>query len=299
MSIHLEGAAALFFVVAIALIVILVISLPAFISIFVVLAMRKKASRHVRENRSTIIAQYEAPRGFSPAALGYMYEGKMSRSELIATVVDIRSRGDSNVENLLPHEKAALAYINKGRVERTIPTLVYSYNDDNTVASVSQRDVSIPIMGKGLINSEFKRLVYGDLKQQGYMSKGMLWSTIKNTLIFTVITNITMIVFGFFFGMDFGTAFLLVLVMSYTWPLFMAIGLIYSLIMRKILGGYFFGTKKLHKLWPEIEGYREFLKQTEKSRAEFEIKNGTVKYTRELADMVALGLIDTDLIRLK
>jgi hypothetical protein len=47
------------------------------------------------------------------------------------------------------------------------------------------------------------------------------------------------------------------------WPAYIGLAYIIERTLEKRIGAYWIGTKKLRDLWPELEGYRLFLRQTD------------------------------------
>lgn len=52
-----------------------------------------RAGHKIQRGRQTIIAQYEAPTGLTPAEVAYLYDCTFGEEELLATLFDLESRG--------------------------------------------------------------------------------------------------------------------------------------------------------------------------------------------------------------
>ncbi len=92
-TISFHGGAAYGFtliVVSILLMLLGLLTLPALI----VAAIARRQAEHIRNKRaSTIVAQYDPPRGLAPAEVGLLYDMRCGQNEIMATLFDLEQRG--------------------------------------------------------------------------------------------------------------------------------------------------------------------------------------------------------------
>jgi hypothetical protein len=69
-----------------------IIAVPLSLIMFLVANVSRLAHRKVRLLSDTI-AEYDPPDGLSPAEIGYLFDSRIDRAEIVATLVDLEQRG--------------------------------------------------------------------------------------------------------------------------------------------------------------------------------------------------------------
>ena len=63
----------------------------------------------------------------------------------------------------------------------------------------------------------------------------------------------------------------------FLWPVIWGFGIFVVYLWGKIAGSHWLNTSDVRKVWPELEGYRLFLKQVEIDNAEFATKTNDIE----------------------
>lgn len=213
-----------------------------------------------------IIAEYEPPDGLSPAELGYLYDSRFNMTEIYATIISLEQRGLIEIvkggvwgqevmrTTKQPHDqlKKHEAYLLK-QIPEDKPYHVYSLR----------------------YNLGFKRKVWESLTDQGYVKeqKNLIYFMANRTAVaYVSITAVLALLVAS--GSDTGkiSGFLLffaVFAIAFA-PLILPLAIIASSMYDRVAGRHGFWTAKLKKIWPQIEGYRNYVEQVELDNLQFE-----------------------------
>lgn len=157
------------YVVALGIIIPIVLAVGAAILILVLRSSRARAKRKAQ----TVIAEYEAPKGMTPAAIGLLEDDTAEMREITATVIDWAVRGYIKITR---EEKKGLL----GSASYTLTQLKSSANLDDTEKGlyeaffskgkeVSLKDLDTSKMATA--TSEFKSAIKSRLTDAGYYAK--------------------------------------------------------------------------------------------------------------------------------
>lgn len=271
----------------------LFVALPILITFPFVVRIRSRLRLRRQYHTQTILALYEAPAKLTPAEIGYIYDTKLNGRELIATIFDLEYRniiqidetgrltlGNTSSQPLKPHETYAISLI-----------------QNNTLASVTQ-----PI--DHAILRPFEKAVRQTLIMQQYMNKSYLSSLIIQSFkicgyVFLVSTAIFVLYASLIQyppttslgAILFMSIMILIVFTILFFPLYIGLSVLLIIMYVKLDGVHWIGTKPLRKIWPEIEGYRMYIKQAQLNRLNFaseELRSKAIE--RDFAYAVALGM---------
>lgn len=271
------------------------IALPILIIFpLVVRAISRFRLRRMSRSR-TIVALYEPPKALTPAEIGYLYDASLSSREVVATVFDLEYRdiiaidqkgnlaintATADGQQLKSHEKFVLRLIDRGDYLSILQNL-------NTLnLQLFKQQVALGLAAKDLVREQFYlRVFFGALKMIRnvffFYSALILLST---SLLFfmspfsvgdiLLVGIISLIGFTFMFG-----------------PMYVALGIALTFIYVKLDGMRWIGTQRLRRIWPDIEGYRMYIKQAQLNRLSFVSEELRIKsLERDFAYAVALRM---------
>jgi|GEM_PF-4317410 len=254
--------------------------------IFKLVAHAKYRAERVRKLSSNlIIAEYDPPGGLSPAEIGYLFDTKLGKEEVFATILSLEQMG--------------LVQLDRSQAK---PVVVEVKNSTQNLKSFDRYVLSRLDVSKGhQINKHFFNQfgvsanikINKELNELGYLkpySEQMRGVAIRIVSISIILLLGPLYIFKPHSLDDLGTFFLFTLLFG-PFILFMSVFLYAT--YNKIAGEPWIGTSKLKQLWPDIEGYREYIKMVAQDQLKFESENtkGIMK-NKVLPYAVALG-IDT------
>lgn len=222
---------------------------------------------------STIVTMYESPSGLTPAEIGYIYDASLKTHEFVATVFDleykniikINEQGQLSLDSvntqsqpLEAHEKLIIRLIVSGDYKSVLQDLSIVNNQ------LFKQEVSRSLVNKGLIREHFyQRVFFGTLKM------------IRNVFFFysslIILSTVSLL---FVSPLSVGEVLLMCVIsliaftLLYT-PLYIALGVALTFIYVKLDGMRWIGTTRLRQTWPDIEGYRMYIKQAQLNRLNF------------------------------
>jgi hypothetical protein len=276
------------------LIIYIFIYLPLKFAMILISRAKQKAGKLHALHHNTIIAEYDPPSGLAPAELGFLYDTKIEPDELYATVVSLQQKDLVNINELngqfvigatqpptaalKDFEKFTLNFLSRHQGQVITRNLLGKLNPKLKFVKAGedfnpQELITInAIIKKGLETDGYlvsaSEQIKKSLLRMGIIGLGLY---ILTFLIFRPHTLANIEAFLFF--------------MALAWPVyfFVAIGLYIG--SAKVAGQPWLGTPKLKQIWPEIEGYREFIKQVELDTIKYDsddkkglIKNKTAPY---------------------
>lgn len=303
-SITLEGAEVGIFPLVIAVIIGLVIVLPSAI-------FRKWYFYRRRLRKSVITAEYEPPLGLNPAEIGYLFDGKLREREVGATIIYLVQKGYLHIKKI-NGEKRIFAGPRVGDNLKTYEKkLVEEADTQDGVPASHLLSRFITYKSKnfdGVASRElvFTQLVHSDLHRRQYVKGYFLHYFIAGSLKITLLLQLVLVFVPLFAlyilatlhtgAADFAllgtlmmTAFFVSIFLAL--PFFIA-AMILNYVRGRILGREWIITDKLKRLWPQIVGYRQYIKLVERERLEFqsdELK--TLSKNETLAYAVAMGYV--------
>lgn len=265
-----------------------------------------------RLKKNIITAEYEPPLGLNPAELGYMFDGKLREQEVGATIIHLLQRGLLHIKKVDGVKKifsgpkiedSIAAYEKKLIEEADNPDGITADELMSRFTSFKSKNMNAPMVSREFM---FTQYVHADLQKKQYV-RGSYWKrfisgalkiTIQLFLIFVYMplfgvwclfslqegiadlaTLGVLLVFAFFFCLVFFPAF------------FMA-GIVLNYMKGRIVGREWIITPKLKRLWPQIVGFRQYVRLVENDRLEFQAKHlAEVSKNDTLPYAVALGFV--------
>lgn len=238
----------------------------------VVRAVSRLRLRRLSRSR-TIVTMYESPAGLTPAEIGYIYDASLKAHELVATVFDLEYKNiikidekgkvsldtvNAQTQPLEAHEKFIIQLIVRGEYASVLQDLSIIN------AQLFKQAVSRSLVNKGLIQEHFyQRVFFGALKM------------IRNVFFFyssLIILSITSLLFVSPISISEVLFMCVISLIAFTLlftPLYVTLGLVLTFIYVKLDGMRWIGTKRLRRTWPDIEGYRTYIKQAQLNRLNF------------------------------
>jgi hypothetical protein len=299
-----------FFPVLLVILVVLyiLIYLPIKFAVNVVAFSKAKADRVHKLHSNVVVAEYEPPEKLSPAELGYLFDNKLNIEEVFATIISLEQQGlittiEKDGKLILNHVEPVTNSMSE--FEKSI------INQFKNNGNIKPGDINIgplkiegsPIALRSIKDNEvidfklLKNLVWrtenvlrDDLRKKGYLKS-------KKEQMRSLLIRLIPFMFGLlcltiyiFHPKSIGEAFELTFFFSFFAPFYFVVAAFLLNSYQKIAGDPWSGTQKLKDLWPEIEGYRQYIKAVEEDRLKFESENtkGIVK-DNILPYAIALG----------
>jgi hypothetical protein len=212
---------------------------------------------------AVIVTEYDPPAGLSPAEVGYLFDSNFGKRELIATLVSLEQRGLTEISN----SKITGLRTSTGQNPDTSLKKHEAYVLNNLPDSTN---ITAYYLQHGL---GFKQSVKESLLKQGYVDNfnATINYPVRRTLIAYLMIVLLTAVFFLWGGDDVGAWIVGLFVLNIVlFPVFLALGFVAGAIYGKTVGTPNLWTKKLKEIWPEIEGYREFVRQVELDNLQFE-----------------------------
>jgi len=273
---------------------------------------RRQAEKLYNQRLNTIIAQYEAPHQLSPAEVGLLYDMHAGTKEMIATLFHLEQRGiitvknDSTVEivdtarfeSLQEYEKIAIR-AHKGdtsQLEAARQPQTFTYTTDE-----GETRQFIFMTAPKQTTAAFRAAVRTSTAAKGYPTKNFAVSFNLRAWFIAIILGHVLIfplasigvgddgawsfaAFSFAYTLSFGIG-------VFIWPAYVGAGYLIMFLWTKVAGRYWINTKKARAIWPELEGYRLYLKKVELDNVQFESETGShVSATDALSYAIVFNL---------
>ncbi|MDB5184256.1 MAG: hypothetical protein JWN38_64 [Candidatus Saccharibacteria bacterium] len=272
--------------------------LPALIAIFLTIAtpvvlialVVSHTSRLVHRQRqrldTTIVAEYDAPAGLTPAEVGYLFDSRFGRQEMVATLLDLEQKGMVRISH------GQFDGLNIQRVD-TKPLDSLKPHERYLLGHV-ETNTTLAAMSFGVL-AGFRSTVRRSLADQGLIKQGTevlnyyLRRLLITFLILTVPIMTWLVVISGHKPDDLLTLF--VIFLFFVAPVFLILTIVVGGLYNRIVGQPGIWTAQLKQLFPEIQGYRDYIEQVELDELQFDSadlkqqsKNKALPYA------VALGL---------
>lgn len=262
--------------------------------------------------KNTITAEYEPPLGFNPAEIGYLFDGKVRDHEIGATIISLVQSGYLHVKKV-DGRKRIFAGPRVGIDLKPYELKLIEVADTSTGATLHEMLHKFVHLKTATIEANpatmqfaFLNLVHADLQKRNYVKKSSYMSFINGSLKIAILLQV--LVFFVPLGLlwllgtlnngtvDFQilAGFVLAgLVLSGIFFLpFFIVGILLFYIRGRIIGREWIITPKLERLWPQIIGYRQYVRMVENERLEFNTKDlAQVSKNDTLPYAVALGFV--------
>ncbi|HUC96203.1 MAG TPA: hypothetical protein VMR16_00875 [Candidatus Saccharimonadales bacterium] len=269
----LLGFGLLFIIGTIIVGILCVLILPVF---FVVALTQKKAEVFKRNRENIIVAQYDPPKGISPAEAGYLYDMDCGKKELEATLFDLERR---HIIQIIDKNKILIsdsqAYSVLKQYEKIAISVFYTGMNTNSSNNIQTKSVSL---------KDFNRSVKASIMQKGFSIKSKFFEVSKRVILFAVILSLWPVLVSLVAGINYNntsykpwtfgsltSGIVMMLIADIFLTLFYIIaGYIMIKIWVKIAGEYWLGSRAVRAFWPELEGYRQFIKQTDLENIQYD-----------------------------
>lgn len=310
-----EGWAAYGIILAVGVVLCVLIGLLVLPALLVAGVARRQAERVRNKRVATVITQYDPPRGLSPAQVGLLYDMHCGQNEIMATLFALEQRGivrlvdARNVEildqaayaGLAEYEKIAIR-IARGETsaidtQRTVPIMITNAD----TGARYQFDLPLP-QQKSL--QAFSRAVRRSITDKGipmrsfaagFVTRVLIVALVLGLLPMLIATTPTIsneIEYNGWSTQSFMTAFFITLFSGfYFLPLYLGLGAFMVWLWTKLAGRYWINTHEARALWPELEGYKLYLKQVDLDNIQFEsTDHASSPVTKTLPYAMVFGL---------
>lgn len=285
----LDGIPAFVFIVTIFGIILAILFSPLFVGVAMASRFKRKSSEYQARTRNTVVAQYDPPRQLSPAEIGYLYDQSLDERELWATFYDLQLRKLVRLEGNKIIANATSQQTN-------------SLKDHEKVILHAKLSKSGRFSQKTRV--EFLGKLHNHLQAQGYYKTGyyksLAYILFPTMFLLSLWPLLTAGLPGTYNGVPYeawsatafaSTTIFIFMGVLFLWPLYFIAGLYVVGLVMKHAGIFWLGTKKLRALWPELDGYREYLKNTDLKNAQFELQQQDVSIATEtLPYIISLNL---------
>jgi uncharacterized membrane protein len=237
---------------------------------------------------STVIAQYDPPGNLGPAEMGYLFDSRIGKKELVATLIDLEQRGLVKIDD----DSTEGIHISKLAVESNRPLKEHELSLLNSLTNDSNLSIFT------LVNTEgFKASVKRSLTEQGYLKTSFEvvgYYALRLGIAYLVVTSPLILLLTHaenFVTFIILCIFIFILVFIIGFPLFLTLALLATFLYNKMVGQPGLFSSKLKQIWPAIEGYREFVRQVELGELQFESSELKIaSQDKTMPYAIALGL---------
>lgn len=249
------------------------VSIPV-VAISIIIASTVRRLHIIRQVRShVIVAEYEPPLNLSPAEIGYLYDTKVQRREMLATIIDLEQRGflalhkNNQQASVRPHPKG------DGKLKDYEQLLISALQQRSHIDTTLFASHSL----------QFGYLVRQHLIRKGYLRGNVLGHYIRlmiRTNLMAALLCPGLFMFVGLLNADtpsatnvLSTLFGIPVFAIFLSPFYSPISILFVAIYARIVGQSWLKTSKLKKSWREIEGYRLYVRMVELDNLRFESKN--------------------------
>lgn len=315
MHYDLTGTSAILGIQLLVLIVFLLLLILLLPAIIVAGLIRRRIEKNLNYKVSTVITQYNPPHDLSPAEVGFLYDMRCGKNEILATLFDLSQREIVNIlssrkvevideaayKDLLEYEKIAIRIYNGDTKDLEAPrTVPFTYSIDGTENTINLR---VPSKKSTM---SFTKAVQISLNNKGIKTRNYSASLLLRVFYISIVVGFLPILLagngGRYNGAQyeawsaesFVTAFFLVLALWLVlFPVYIFVSWLFVFIWTIIAGRYWLNTKTARKIWPELEGYRLFLTQVDADRIKFESTDIANEYITKTLPYAIVFNLDT------
>jgi hypothetical protein len=281
----------------------IIIYLPIKFVVNVVAFSKARADRVHKLHSNVVVAEYEPPEKLSPAEIGYLFDNKLNIEEVFATIVSLEQQG--LITTTEKDEKLILSNVEpvNSNLSEFDKSIINQFKNSNDINIGPLRIERSPVALRTIKDNQvidyklLKNLVRGseNVLRDGLRTKGYLKSVkeqIKSLLIRLIpfMFGLMCLTIYSFHPKSIGETIGLTIFLLFFAPFYFVVAVFLLNSYQKIAGDPWSGTQKLKDLWPEIEGYRQYIKAVEEDRLKFESENtkGIIK-NKILPYGIALG----------
>jgi uncharacterized membrane protein len=273
------------------------IYLPIKLAVIVVAHAKQKADKIRLLQQNVVIAEYEPPAKLTPAELGFLYDTKLNLAETFATITWLQQQGLVTIDeqdnqliisNVKSHSESLKEF------EKYILSQLARHQDQTITKKLLKRmNREVKKVGKNEYHIDFGRpqtIMNEQLEKQGYLVSKK--EQIKRSLfrLLFIITALFLLTLWAFKPDTVNETLAFLFFILFFSPAYFVVAIFLYAAATKVAGQPWLGSAKLKSIWPEIEGYKYFIKQVELDNLKFDseqtkgiIKNKTLPYA------IALG----------
>lgn len=236
--------------------------------------------QHYWHAKQTVITEYKTPHNLTPAELGYIFDRRFGRNELLATVIHLYQKGKLKLTPLgrdFIITKGVMNKSNRGLDDSEAvlsAAITYSYGGQRSwseMSSIFSRETGV--------RWQYERAIIGQLIDKGYLTERaknepFVDRFVKSLLSFSITWSLYFTSFGQslagnsgFERLDAFALFLFILpVFCLVW---VGMYVYLSILSHEIhisAGLPRFATEKLRSQWRDVVGFRDFLRVVEWNR---------------------------------
>lgn len=264
---------------------------------------KRKAEQYKNEHAQTIIAQYDAPLKLSPAEIGCLYDLDCGKKELKATLLDLQARRliykyNDSYELTPAGLKSQLSDYESIAINLT----PYIAENQSTLQQIDAKQFTVSLPTSRQV--EFNTAVKSSLHSKGLPLKSYRWQffirVVLTAILLSLLPMATVAMPAEFNGQTYdafsvqsfiSSAMLTLLFGFILFPVYWVTSFLLVYVITKTTGNYWLATKQIRKIWPEIEGYRRYIKTVELDNIQFEAAQRDNKaISRVAAYAMALNL---------
>lgn len=269
--------------------------------------IRAKSETHALYSKGTVIAEYDAPDLLSPAELGYIIDATFGTNELLATIARLYSKSAVILKSLSDHDFSITAVNDDSeRQVDDVEAALLGYMRTTLRSETTWSKLSSMLSDVAGPQADFE-----DSTLQGLVTDGLLYENVfrvvllrKRAMAFAVATLcslavlVPMYVWGIrnvdstsmssgYTGIDRGVSLLLFIPVAVAvWLVWFTYANLLAYIYINRNGVPVSSTDKLRAVWPDVAGFRLFLKETEYVR----LQHDSNPRDPSMAYCLALGL---------
>lgn len=264
-----------------------------------------------RIKKTRISVSYEPPLGLNPAEVSYLFKSKLGDQDVAATIIDLAQRGllsyrvDDGIrmvyagpkveDDLKTYEKKLIVEAeNNHGITATDLVARFTKDSNKDKRSWSSREIV------------FTRFVHDDLKRKGYVNDvyylkyfaGVFRILAILIILFVFLPLLSLWIYKIILSgagdfrslmrlFGYGAGFSLI-----SLPVFFIASIVLQTIRGRLTGRDWLTTSKSHRFWPQIVGYRQFVRLTRSNKLDFETTDIEKKsHVFTLPYAVALGFV--------
>jgi Predicted membrane protein (DUF2207) C-terminal domain len=255
-NINLNGNIALLFLVA-------VVTLPALVVMALYAITSSRYRKHLFKSGQAVIAEYNAPDNLTPAELGYLFHFKSNVTEIYGTAFDLERRGYVTVNRTSEGLQITTTNSDPTALKGHEVMLISAFKNSGVLAPAYTRELLLP----------FSQSVRMQLEQSGYLKGSIFIHYIRATVVSILLMDLVFP--GVLLLISRSLSVIgVVIFFVFTFGIFVyaPAALFLAWLYTALAGHAWMGSVKMKTLWPEILGFRSYIKLAEL---------GQIKYNSE------------------
>lgn len=273
-NINLNGNAALLFLLV-------VVTLPALVVISLYAFTSSRYRKHIFKSGQSIIAEYTAPDNLTPAEIGFLFHFNSNVTEIYGTAFDLERRGYITINRQADGLQISVKNPDPTGLKGHEAILINQFKNPGVLSQMTARSLLM----------SFSQYVRMELEQAGYLKGSVFihyiravgWAILLMVLVFPGVLLLISHTFG---------TIAVVLFFAFTFGIFVyaPTAFVLAWLYTRLAGHAWMGSVKMKSLWPEILGFRSYIKLAELGQIQYnsdDLKLACTNYA--FAYAVALG----------